>query len=107
MSADNKPSILPIIATVNPKLRLIRFSGATGGYALNQLDINDHIRQRIVAAVSERHGEGRYGSPVETRSLRIACSITSRAWDCHAAGGQALEKLPRIAIVQWPCAGPP
>src|SRR5439155_22323775 len=100
MSADNKPSILPIIATVNPKLRPIRYSGATRGYALNQLDISDRIRQRIVAAVSERHGEGQYGSPVETRSLRIACSITSRAWGRRGAAGQALEKLPGLAIVQ-------
>ena len=41
ISADNKPSILPIIATVNPKLRPIRCSGATGGHALKHLPIND------------------------------------------------------------------
>jgi hypothetical protein len=84
---------------MNPKLRPIQCSGATGGYALNQLDMNDRIRQRIVAAASERHGEGWYGSPVETRSLRIACSITSSACRQHIAVSQALEKLPRIAIV--------
>ena len=34
------------------------------------------------------------------RSLRIACSITSSAWGRRAAVSQALEKLPRLAIVK-------
>jgi hypothetical protein len=101
MSADNKPSILPIIVGINPKLRPIRRSGATRSRALNFL--SDEWHQQPLPATdscSRRDESAWFGmGDCRMRSLRIVIAISSRLRRRVAAALHAVEKSLPIAIV--------